>query len=133
MSDSGTTSSCPSCGKSLSSFEVTNKAALGGTCVDCYASPHEQYRRQAVNDMGMSPFTSVQQIHSHLLNVHHVSDEDLQHAVMKMSPKGADIYNQTNQTTWRSLHEGMPHEGHSPASTHTSDEDPFQLFNDRRQ
>jgi hypothetical protein len=127
---------CKSCGSALDNFEVRNKPALGGNCVNCKVSPKQQDQDRQVNDMSMSPFTSIQRIQRHLTAAHGMGEGDVNEAITRMSHSHGieDIHHSTNQHTWRGLHSAA-HEAegvdHDPASTHTSD-DPFDIFNDRR-
>jgi hypothetical protein len=128
---------CKTCGNKLDSFEQMNaKAALQGQCVNCFTSPKEEYRRQTVNDMSMSPFTSVQKIHEHLKGVHGLSDHAIESGMSKVT-HGQNMFASTANHAWRSFH-SIHHEMggsgtyHDPAATHHDDNDPMNVFHDRR-
>lgn len=136
---------CKTCGTKLDSLESYNHPALGKNCVNCFTSPKEQARRQAAEDMRMSPFTSVNRIHSHIVHGHGQSDPAVRSMIERTamgvagSPdiSGHDLYGSNANYLWRSLHKTLHDverehgaESHSIHSTHTGDE--FDIFNDRR-
>jgi hypothetical protein len=137
MVERNSVTNCKECGTKLDPMERHNAPALEGNCVGCATSPKMQQRRQQTDDMKMSPFTSVQRIHQHLVGAHGMSPSQADSMVGKVS-QGFDIHHSTNQHVWRSLHDSLHAMGsgnlHDPASTHTGNEDdPFGgVFNDRR-
>lgn len=130
---------CKECGNKLDAFERSNyHYGLQKMCVNCRVSPKITAREQAVNDMGMSPFTSVKRINDHLVHAHGLSDQQVVNGVSSMTgARPENVHDQNAQYHWRALHEmvhemgGPEHNLHDPASTEIGDE--FEhLFNDRR-